>query len=357
MYFTPEDWARTIEVYEAWWAGRLKRPLITARRSFDQRPQISKSTCGDFSKSPDEVIAEIDHNIAHTDCYGDAFPFAYWAFFGPGALASYLGSPVQTDQNTVWFHPLPGEPALSDIHLELDRDNPWFNRCKDLYWAGVKKWRGRVVMGMNDIGGELDVVASLVGTERLLYAMLDEPAEVKRLCEEAHAVWQQAYWAFMEILSENNPAFADWAGLLSEKPYYTQQCDFSYMISPDMFDEFVDPYLRQTSDTLGHSLYHLDGKGALVHLDKILAIDRIEAVQWQPGDGAGFGYKWIDVYRKIRNAGRRMHFIGSQDDFRAVTDDVGAEGMYFATGFGDERQMNAFFDRFEETGETPYRRG
>lgn len=201
------------------------------------------------------------------------------------------------------------------------------------------------------------MVASLAGTERLLYAMLDEPAEVKRLCEEAHAVWQQAYWAFMEILSENNPAFADWSGLLSKKPYYTQQCDFSYMISPDMFDEFVGPYLRQTSDTLGHSLYHLDGKGALVHLDKILAIDRIEAVQWQPGDGAGFGYKWIDVYRKIRNAGKRMHFIGSQDDFRAVTDDVGAEGMYFATGFGDERQMNAFFDRFEETGETPYRMG
>ena len=358
MYFTPDDWARTIETYEAWWAGRLKRPLIRINQGFSQRPQITKGTCGDFSKSPETVIDEMDYNIVHTNHYGDGYPFAYWAFFGPGTLASYLGSPVEpnAETNTVWFHPLPGEPELSDIHLELDEKSPWYVRSKDLYWAGVKKWRGRVLMGMNDIGGELDVVASLVGTERLLYSLMDEPEEVSRLCEEVHEAWQKAYWEFLSILAENNPAYADWTGLLSRPAYYTQQCDFSYMISPAMFDEFVDPYLRKTSATLGHSLYHLDGKGALIHLDKILAIDGIEAVQWQPGDGAGWGYKWIDVYRRIRRAGKRMHFIGSPTDFIEVTDDVGAEGMYFSTGFRTEAERNAYFDRFEAAGETPYRR-
>ena len=356
MYFNPDDWARITEIYEAWWAGRLKRPLLSVRRGRNLRTQITKATCGDFPKSPADVIAEIDYNIDHTDCYGDAYPFVSWTFFGPGAMAAYLGSPVKTDKNTVWFYPLEGNPDIADIHLEFDGRSPWYNRCRDLYWAGVKKWRGRVLMGMNDIGGELDVVASLVGTERLLYSLMDEPEEVARLCREVHAVWQKAYWEFMSILAENNPAYADWVGLLSEKSYYTQQCDFSYMISPAMFDEFVDPYLRKTSATLGHSLYHLDGKGALIHLDKILAIDGIEAVQWQPGDGAGWGYKWIDVYRRIRRAGKRMHFIGSPTDFIEVTDDVGAEGMYFSTGFRTEAERNAYFDRFEAAGETPYRR-
>ena len=68
-----------------------------------------------------------------------------------------------------------------------------------------------------------------------------------------------------------------------------------------------------------NSLYHLDGKGALIHLDKILAIEKIDAVQWQPGDGAGFGYKWIQIISCINKAvrfsknSRRHHFLQAKD--------------------------------------------
>ena len=190
----------------------------------------------------------------------------------------------------------------------------------------MKKWRGRVLISMTAIGDGLDVLASLVGTQRLLYALVDEPEEVARLCREVYAVWLEVYNEFSSILAENNPAYVDWPGLLAAKPMYTPQCDFCYMIGPDMFDEFVLPYLKRTSELFAHTLYHLDGKGELIHLDKILQIDTMEAVQWQPGDGAGYGYRWIDVYRRIRRAGKRMHFIGSQSDFIEVTNDVGAEG-------------------------------
>lgn len=104
-----------------------------------------------------------------------------------------------------------------------------------------------------------------------------------------------------------------------------------------------------------NTLYHLDGKGALIHLDKILAIDKIDAVQWQPGDGAGFGYKWIDIYRKIRKAGKRMHFIGGICDFRKVADDIGPQGLYFSTG-GTAEEINSLFDEYKTAGEPPYRR-
>ena len=348
MYFTPEDWQRLEETYEAWWDGTLKRPLILARHNFDPKPQINRGNCGDFSKSPEDVIEEMDYNIRNTECYGDAYPFAYWAFFGAGTVASYLGSPVEPSAktDTVWMHPLPGEPELKDIHLTLDPKNPWYNRCKDLYWAAVKKWRGKVLIGMNDLGGELDIIASLVGTERLLYELLDEPEEVARLCREVHEIWLKVYWEFMGILSENNYLFGDWLGLLSKTPYYTQQCDFSYMISPKMFNEFVFPYLEDTAARLTHSLYHLDGKGELPHLDKIMSIDKIQAIQWQPGDGAGFGYKWIEVYRHIRAAGKKMHIISSNEDFIRIAEDIGPEGLYFTTGFESAEERKKFLDRF-----------
>lgn len=348
MYFTPDDWQRTIETYESWWDGTLKRPLILARHCHKSVPQINRGNCGDFGKPAEEVINEIEYNISHTDCYGDAYPFIYWGFFGAGTLASYLGSPVEPrgEQNTVWMHPLPGNKELKDIHLTLDPKNPWYNRCKDLYWASVKKFRGKVVIGMNDLGGELDVLASLVGTERLLYCLMDEPEEVGRLCDEVHELWLKVYWEFMSILSENNCMFTDWLGLLSKEPYYTQQCDFSYMIGPKHFDAFVLPYLKKTSRELTHSLYHLDGKGELPHLDKIMSIDKIQAIQWQPGDGAGFGYKWIDIYRHIRAAGKKMHIISSNEDFIKIAGDIGGEGLYFPTGFDSYEEMKRFMDIF-----------
>ena len=41
------------------------------------------------------------------------------------------------------------------------------------------------------------------------------------------------------------------------------QCDFSYMISPNMFKRFVVPDLTACCDHLDYGFYHLDGKGEL----------------------------------------------------------------------------------------------
>ena len=56
--------------------------------------QISKGNCDNFNKSPEEVINEIDYNVANTVYFGDGFPLVDWVFFGPGAMAPYLGSQV-----------------------------------------------------------------------------------------------------------------------------------------------------------------------------------------------------------------------------------------------------------------------
>ena len=42
------------------------------------------------------------------------------------------------------------------------------------------------------------------------------------------------------------------------------------MISPDQFREFVVPSLREQSSKLDHVLYHLDGKDAIKHVDRIV---------------------------------------------------------------------------------------
>ena len=46
---------------------------------------------------------------------------------------------------------------------------------------------------ITDIGGTVDVVASLRGTQELLFDLYDYPEEVKAMTREVGACWKQAY--------------------------------------------------------------------------------------------------------------------------------------------------------------------
>ena len=52
------------------------------------------------------------------------------------------------------------------------------------------------------------------------------------------------------------------------------------------------------------SIYHLDGPGALRHLDSLLGIRKLDAIQWVCGAGNEGYEKWVGVYQKIQ-AGKR----------------------------------------------------
>jgi len=216
----------------------------------------------------------------------------------------------------VWFWP--DEPReIADIHVRYDPDNVWVRRIKDIYRAGLEKWNGLVVMGMPDLGGVMDVAATFRGSENLLMDLYDEPEEVLRLNREIEEAWHAAYQDFSAVLAPQG-CHSDWSGLLSREPSYILQCDFCYMIGNPMFRQFVLPTLRGDVEKLTNTIYHLDGVGELNHLNDVLALEKLNAVQWVFGDGKPGGLHWLDVYKKIQAAGKRMWIVGSPEDYLSV---------------------------------------
>ena len=161
---------------------------------------------------------------------------------------------------------------------------------------------------MPDLGGVMDVVASLRGTENLLMDLYDDPDEVKRLIKDVEVAWYDAYNDFSSVLAPQK-AHTDWSGLLSNTPSYITQCDFCYMLGNPMFREFVLETLIKDTKILDHVIYHLDGIGQLNHLDDILSIPDLNAVQWVYGDGKPTGVNWLDVYAKIEKAGKGIMLV------------------------------------------------
>ena len=317
-FFSSEKWNKIKNDSNLWWQGELERPLIQIRLKDQKSIDKLKPDCPSYEFTsfydlsiPEELIIENWHNeLEHTIHLGDAFPHV-WPNFGPGVIAAFLGAKLENGENTVWFHP-DKDLDIQSFEFKINPYNKWFSRIENIYKAAIKRWEGSVQLGMTDLGGNLDIVSTFFPSEKLLLNLYDHSERVNKLTWQAHHLWWQFFQQFNQILSRVNPGYSSWAPIFSEKSSYMLQCDFSYMISPQMFDTFVLPELSETAKRLDNAFYHLDGAGQLPHLDSLLACKDIKGIQWVPGDGAPDVSNWADIYRKINKAGKLTQIFSSQ---------------------------------------------
>ncbi len=334
--FDHERWENVRQTSGHWWAGELDRPLIQMRvhgrdpeRPEPELPEQGFTCFYDLATPAEAIVDRWDYELSRTEYLGDAFP-CVWPNFGPGVMVALMGAELRNSEHTAWFLPRK-QQAISDIHFEYDPDNVWLNRLKDLYCAGLERWRGQVQLSMTDLGGVLDILSTFRPSEKLLLDLYDSPDHVKRLTWEAHEMWFKYFEKYDQLIQPTNPGYTAWTPIFSEAPYYMLQCDFCYMISPDMFDEFVKPELSAACKQLTNPFYHLDGPGQLVHLDSLLQIQELKGVQWVPGDGQPGITEWPNVYQKIRDAGKLIQIFSAQSQmgYRALdilSDQLGDAG-------------------------------
>jgi 5-methyltetrahydrofolate--homocysteine methyltransferase len=353
--FSAERWRKLRETSRRWWNGELERPIVHAvLTGRDPKRQPSEihfkrlTATFDFSIPAEKVVDAWDYQLSQREFLGDAYP-VIWPDFGPGVCAVSMGAIGETSEKTVWFHP-PREMEFADISPEVNLDHPWIRRISDILRAAMDRWNGQALVGMTDLGGNLDILSTFRPSEQLLLDLYDRPEDVKKAAWATHEAWWKCFEHFNAILQPKNPGYSHWAGIYCEKPTYMLQCDFAYMISPQMFDEFVRPELVAACRRLDSSFYHLDGVGQLPHLDSLLAIDELDGVQWVPGDGQKSFDGWPEVYEKIQRAGKLIQFLGTFEEFQRIVDRIGsAKGFWISQTFSAS-QRNAAEKWLEKFG-------
>lgn len=350
IHFEKERYRELGDIYDKWWEGRLGRPLIKVMvrdafqpdREEPKVPLLSQANCNQLQYTPEEIIDRIDYELSKCAFLGDAFPMVNMWTFGPGALAGFCGAELKNDTGSVWYQAPARE--LSDIHIQYEPENIWAKRIKDLYRAGTERWQGKVVLGMPDLGGFQDVIANFVGSQELIFALIDEEEEVHRLQWEVYEAWMAAYRDLADVLAQGNPGYTDWGGLFSKSPSYILQDDFAYMIGPDMYMDYGYPEIKKACEELSHTIYHLDGVGNLNHLSALLRTPALNAVQWVYGEGQPSARHWMEVYEKIYQAGKGIEVIGDLDDFYALHSKYGDRLFYQCTVDGEDRMAKRMMD-------------
>lgn len=261
----------------------------------------------DKYQNPQRIVDRYRYFCQTHAFLGESFPNLN-IDFGPGSLASYLGSEIGFKEDTVWFNKcLDGWDGVPK--LTFDPENKWFKKHLQLAKDCQALAGDDFYVDMPDLMENIDVLASLRGAQDILFDLLDEPEMIGERIQEVTDIYYEYYDCFYDVIKDEEggnayTVFQIWGPGRTVK----LQCDFSAMMSPEDFRKYIQPSLRSQSENVDHVLYHLDGPAAIKHMDALMEIDGIDALQWTSGDAGPDGTlpDWDVIYDKAIAAGKSI---------------------------------------------------
>ncbi|MEZ0536368.1 hypothetical protein ACAG39_03840 [Caldicellulosiruptoraceae bacterium PP1] len=323
--------------FSEWWDKKSKKPLIQITYPDKDIPDEQLDYPGwAFVRYKDNPQKAIDAHIKWFEKYaslGEGYN-DIWINLGAGVVAAYYTDYLHFNGDTVWFeYPLDWDKVEKLLLRDIEQ-SVWWNYTKNATELACNNMKENFTVGITDLGGILDILASLRGTQNLLYDIIDCPERVNEAQNRILEIWHYCYDKLYSILNKYQEGTSAWMWLWCPKRWYPIQCDFSAMISPKMFEKFVAPYLKEQARRLDYTIFHLDGPGELPHLDILLDIDEITGIQWVPGAGEEpvDSPKWFDLYRKIQEKGKLLVLNGVFPEYlERLFDNIDTKGVIIST--------------------------
>jgi len=222
----------------------------------------------------------------------------------PNCLALYLGCRGVEMPGTVWCEPCMASP--DDARFDYDPDNFYWQFSLRLGREQLRLGKGKFLLQFPDLIEGLDTLAAMRGTEELLVDLLERPDWVHRCLRQITDRYFRYYDVLYDLFRDEVGGSIFWCWAPGRMAKF--QCDFSAMISPAMFGEFMVPVLTEMTERVSHCMYHWDGPGALGHHDHLLSIPRLQVLQWTPGDGhePAWHRRWWPYFHKTFEAGKKV---------------------------------------------------
>jgi hypothetical protein len=343
------NWSETQRRFQSWWnhegllvgmwgAPEIGRSIHEAVAAPARPATLEARYCDAAFRA-----AENHHRLSRSIFPLDVLPSAT-TDLGPGSLALFLGSKPGFAEDTVWFQPVFEQELKLEklLPLRFDPANPWWRITEDILRRCADIARGQYIVGCPDLIENMDVLSSLRGAQTLLIDLVERPEWVEQKIWEINEVWFAAYQRIYDLIklpdgSSTFGAFYIWGPGKVAKV----QCDASAMFSPRMYRRFVVPALTAQCKWLDHSLYHLDGTQAIVHLDTLLQIEPLDAIEYTPQAGIETGghKRWHEMYRRILAAGKSVQVVNVEiPEVMPLLDALGPKGVYLLIQFKDERE-------------------
>jgi len=330
-----EDWEICQKRVEAWWHKEIIdrvpiKVVVPPRRS--QLLEKDSKDLESYWTNPEKVIPRLQSQIAATYWAGEAFPVMFPVSIGMVAiLANYLGAPIRfLNTYTTWSEPII-DNWENRPEFKFNPQNKWWRLSSKLLKKAAEHAPGHYYVGIPDLNGPGEILSRLRGPERLAMDLIENPSYVKEALDEINYAWLRYWQACVGIIHQYIDGYVYWMGIWSELPSVDLQCDFSCMISSEMFKEFFLPFIEQQTEWISRTVYHLDGPGAIQHLNALLSLPRLTGIQWVPGAGAPPMREWVPLLRKIQKKGKLIYVGCQKEEVEFLLKELSIEGLLLST--------------------------
>jgi hypothetical protein len=353
--------AAALERHEAFWRGELHGgPLmwVAVPNARPGTPPPEPGTEDAIWTDVEYVMAAAEDALSRAHYAGDALP-VHNPWLGPDQVAAWLGAELllRPRENTSWARPFVKDWA-EHPRLAIDPANRWWRLYLEILRASVEFGMDKWVTAYPDLHTGIDGLSAIRGPENLLLDLLGNPEPVRRAMRDMTALFKSVVDTVSPILRSTEQGASNWTmGWSRDRFVCVGQNDFSCMISPELFESFCFQDTRETCDHVDHSIYHLDGPGAIRHLPRILEIESLDCVQWIQGAGRPPPSRWLDLLKRIQESGKSVQVYygpdhGDEADLREELDilcrDLDADRLFFWAVASSVEEADALVRRARE---------
>ncbi len=353
MFSLKPDYEQALKRMDAFWERELfDRPVVQFPLYKPVDEWIDYPVSG--HRTPEDMWLDVDYqatwnqvNLSNHYYLGDTMPVA-WPNLGPDVFAAFYGCPLCFyDHETSCSKPL--VQNTSDIeNIKINWESPWLSKLIQMTDAYLEIGKGKFITGMPDLHTGGDCLAALRGPMGLAADLIKDPARLKVLLIQIESDYECIYNKFYDLLRGAGQPISTWVPLVSNNKYYPVSNDFSITISAAMYrDIFLEGVIRECR-FLDRSIYHIDGPGALRHLDAILEISELDAVQFVPTPGDDSFVRWSEVYSRIQNAEKCVQVNCELSEIEDVIRTLKPEGLYlYVKGVPNEDSAQQLIHKLE----------
>ena len=249
MHFTIED---RVNNFKKFYARKNTRPLLgfflgseyplhrydTYKNLPEHRPlKVSDFNVEGFCEDCERLFQE------NENCGGD-FTWSGSAFWGIPWLEASLGCSIIANHSTGSIHSERPENFASSSDIpDFDEKSPWSLKLVEYLNAMKAVSNNKWPIGTTRMRGIADLLSALYGSDKFIYAMIEQPDEIIKLCEKLCNFWIE----FAKLQLKHIPLFHGGVGSF----YYNMwapagtvmhQEDAAALMSPQLYEQFIKPY-------------------------------------------------------------------------------------------------------------------
>ena len=337
-----------------WAHESIGRPyvILTAPKDGNPPPLVDLSyprrVCAARTGDYAAVIRDFDRWAQGIVHYGESMPI-FSADLCPDQYAAFYGAEIVARDGdiTTWIDKNIAN-TLDELDLTLDRNAPALRQLEDFIRTATEMANGNFLVALPDAHSNMDTLSALLSPMNLCYEVMDSPALLQEKLQQINDKYATLYDIFYEAGRMKENGTVNWIPIWCRERSAAIECDFSCMISPRDGRKYLIPSIEKELETLDHAIYHLDGEMALCHFDDILAIDRLDGIQWVPGAGKPRTIEYMDLLKKIQKTGKSLWIYDWSAEEILADRQLDPDLTIFSLGLPSEAAAEDFMERLEK---------